>query len=281
MIKNCPAVAGRFLILLTSKCGNGIMESMVSGFKKFLNFILDIFFPKKCLARLADGRGCGKNNIYICDDCLNKIELSKNNSCPFCDRPIPDTRICQKCRKIHHLDRLFWAVPYSNPLVKELIRIFKYHYIKELANPLAQLLIKCLTLCWKSDFQHKPAIIVPIPLHKRKLRERDFNQAELLAKNVAEYFSVPLENALTRKKYTPQQARTKNHKARRESLENAFEINPEFAKKCVAKNKNLLKEKIVILIDDVSTTGATLSEAAKVLKRAGAKEVWGLVIAKG
>jgi ComF family protein len=123
---------------------------------------------------------------------------------------------------------------------------------------------------------------VPVPLHKRKLRERGFNQAELLAKEVAEYFSLSLETkALIRKKYTPPQVRTKNHKARRESLKNAFEISSIFTKKCISENTNFLKEKIIILIDDVTTTGATLFEAAKVLKRAGAKEVWGLVVAKG
>ena len=125
-------------------------------------------------------------------------------------------------------------------------------------------------------------MVVAVPLHKQRIRERDFNQAELLAKEVAEYFSLPLNaNVLIRKKYTPPQAKTKNHKARRKSLENTFEISPEFTKRCVAENKNLLKEKTIVLVDDVFTSGATLSEAAKVLKQAGAKKIWGLTVAKG
>lgn len=239
-------------------------------FQAIKKFLLDLFFPKKCL-------GCSRAEVYICQPCLEKIEISQNNICPFCDRPVPNTLICQKCQEYHYLDRLIWATSYSNPLIKELIKIFKYHYIKELSHPLSQLLIK---KCGTCDVPHN--VVVPIPLHKRRLQERGFNQAELLAKEVAEYFSTPLETGvLIRKKYTPPQAKAKNHKKRKEALENAFEISPGFTKKCVAENKNLLKDKTIILIDDVFTSGATLYEAAKVLKGAGAKEVWGLVVARG
>ena len=221
-------------------------------------FVLDLFFPKKCL-------GCNKGGTYICDNCLDKVDLIQSD----------------KNQKLSNLDRLIWAVPYSNPLVKALIKNFKYHYVKELAKPLAQLLIKSLGT-FNFELLTLNFVVIPVPLHKRKLRERGFNQAELLAKEVVEHFSLPLENnVLIRKKYTPQQARTRSPKIRQKALKNAFDINPEFAKKCVAEKKNLLKNKTIILVDDVATTGTTLSEAAKVLKQAGAKEIWGLVIAKG
>ncbi len=227
--------------------------------KRILNLILDLFFPKKCL-------GCGCPDTYLCQTCFNKIEIVSNDQK---QKPAP-------------LARLIWAVPYSNPLVKNLIRIFKYQHIKELAKPLAQLQITSLARYGISYFSHDTVVIVPVPLHKRKLRERDFNQAELLAEEVGKNFSLPLETKiLIRTKYTLQQARIKNDAERKETLKNAFEIAPEFVKKCVGKKQNLLKDKTIILIDDVSTTGTTLSEAAKILKRAGAKEVWGLVIAKG
>src|SRR4030042_5864117 len=100
-------------------------------------FILDLFFPKKCL-------GCGKNGTYICQSCLDKIEIVQNNQCPFCDRPIPATLICRPCQKNYYLSRLIWTANYYNPLIQKLIKIFKYHYIKELAKPLAKLLIKRL-----------------------------------------------------------------------------------------------------------------------------------------
>ena len=240
-------------------------------FKKITKFFLDLFFPKKCL-------NCNKAGAYICNDCLNKIEIARNNRCPFCDRPVPNTLICEKCRERHSLDQLIWATSYSNPLIKELIRIFKYHYIKELSQPLSSLL---LAQCGSCDLQHN-AIVVPIPLHKKRLKNRGFNQAELLAKEIARHYSLPLETEiLKRKQVITPQAKIKDHKTRRANIKNIFEIDPKFTKKCVVEKQNLLKDKTIILIDDVATTCATLSEAAKILKRAKAKEVWGLVVAKG
>lgn len=243
--------------------------------KTISNFFLDLFFPKKCL-------GCNKKDVYICDDCFDKIEIAKNNKCPFCDRPVPDTIICEKCQEKHFLDRLIWATPYSNPLIKELIRIFKYHYIKELARPLAQLLIKSLENNYEFTVHSSQFIVVPIPLHKRRLKKRDFNQAELLAKEIVKHYSLPLETGvLKRKRAVLPQAKIKDHKTRKTNIKGIFEIDPKFTKKCLDKKQNLLKDKTIILIDDVTTTNATLSEAAKVLKRAGVKEIWGLVVAKG
>ncbi len=237
-------------------------------FQAIRKSVLDLFFPKKCL-------GCNKTGTYLCDSCFNKIEIAQNNKCPFCDRPVAPSQICEKCAEKYFLDKLIWATPYSNALVKELIKAFKYLYIKELAKPLSQLL--CLIPGVKHD-----AIVVAIPLYKKRLRERDFNQAELLAKEVAQYFSIPLETAvIKRTRFATPQVKIKDHKTRRANIKNIFEINPKFVKKCIGENQNLLKEKTIILIDDVFTTGATLSEAAKVLKQAGTKEIWGLVVAKG
>jgi len=260
----------------------GVKNLLLGMFKKIKNTILDILFPKKCF-------GCGKADIYLCQNCFEKIKITPHNFCPVCKRPIPDSLICIKCQKKINLNRLIWSVPYSNILVQTLIKKLKYDYVKELANPLSQLLINSLSLCVRFNLTHNDHhsslntqyLFVPVPLHKRKLRERDFNQAELLAERVAKHFSIPLENALVRKKYTLPQAKTKNHEIRKKSLKNAFEISKEFTKKCIDKNKNILKDKIVILVDDVFTTGTTMSEAAKVLRQAGAKEIWGLVIAKG
>ncbi len=265
-------------------CSNKQIYAKLSFmFKRIKNSVLDILFPKKCFS-------CNKANTYLCKNCFTrldstqarqeKIEIKQNNICPVCERPVPKSALCVKCQEKSGLNRLIWAIPYSDILVQTLIKKLKYNYIQELAEPLVQLLIKSWENANHSSLTTRH-LIVPIPLHKRKLRERGFNQAELLAKSMAEYLSVPLENALVRKKYTLPQAKAKNHKARRKSLKSAFEIHPDFAKKCAAQNKNILQNKIIILVDDVFTTGATLSEAAKTLKRAGAQEIWGLVIAKG
>lgn len=238
---------------------------------KSLAFVLDILFPKKCL-------GCNQAGTYICKNCLQKIEIKESKHCPICSYPSPRGKICSSCQQKTHLKRLLWTTSYSHPLVKKLIKTFKYQYVKELVEPLSELLIKKL--------QNVPItsemIIAPIPLHKRKLKKRGFNQAQLLAEKVADQLAINFQpQLLKRKRHTPPQAKIKDRQQRKQALKNVFEISPEFERQCIEENKNLLKNKTVIVIDDVFTSGATLLEAAKVLNSAGTKQVWGLVIAKG
>lgn len=214
---------------------------------KIKNFFLNLFFPKKCL-------GCNKPDTYLCQVCFSKIEININ------------------VEKNKYLSKIITVVSYKNPLVREVIKKFKYDYIKELANPLSQLLIKPMTLCRIPSIPHNNTIVVPVPLHNNRLRKRGFNQAELLAKEIANHFNLPLEtNILKRTIPTEPQANIKDEDERRKNIKNVFAINFEQS----IENKN------IILIDDVLTTGATLSEAGKILKKSGAKEIWALVIAKG
>jgi ComF family protein len=232
-------------------------------------FFLDLFFPKKCL-------GCGCPDTYLCRDCFSKIQIIENNTCFFCGKIAWQGKICINCAKENGLDRLIAAAEYKNPLVREIIKAFKYHYVQELAKPLSKLLIKSLeansTISPEVAEGGRSTIIVPVPLYGTRIRYRGFNQAELLAKEVADYFHLPLENnILKRRVFTTPQAKIKDTEKRRANLKEVFEIGPE----------RLVEGKIIILIDDVTTTGATLIEAAKILKNNGAKEIWGLVVAKG
>ncbi|MFZ5559226.1 MAG: ComF family protein [Patescibacteria group bacterium] len=231
---------------------------------KVKKFFLDLFFPKKCL-------GCNCPDTYLCRDCFNKIEITPNNTCFFCGKITWQGKICIGCAKENGLDRLIAATEYKNPVVQDLIKNFKYHYVQELTKPLSDLLIKTLESLnfgtWNLDF-----IIIPVPLYKYRLHYRGFNQAELLAREVAEHFKLLLENDILKRKIsTTPQAKIKDMEKRRTNLKEVFEISPESS----------VEGKIIILIDDVTTTGATLVEAAKILKKSGAQEVWGLVIAKG
>jgi len=112
---------------------------------------------------------------------------------------------------------------------------------------------------------------VPIPLYKIRHRTRGFNQAELLAKEIANYYNLPLEiNLLKRIIPTEPQANIKDDEKRKTNIKEVFNVGP-----AAVQGKN------IILIDDVSTTGATLTEAGKILKNNGANKVWGLVVARG
>lgn len=216
---------------------------------KIKKLFLNLFFPKKCL-------GCNHPDTYLCRDCFNKIEINLN------------------IEKNTYLDKIISITSYKNPIVRELIKNFKYNYIRELAKPLSKLLINNLENI--SNISNTSNIsniaIVPIPLHKRRKRSRGYNQAELLAKEIAKHFNLPLEkNILKRIISTEPQANIKHDIQKRiQNIKGVFAISPES-----------VEEKTIILIDDVSTTNATLTEAGKILKKNGAKQIWGLVVAKG
>jgi ComF family protein len=230
-------------------------------------FFLDLFFPKKCL-------GCGKYDTYLCSDCFDKIKLLENNSCFFCGKISWQGKICLEHKNGVYLDRVISATNYADPLIRELIKCLKYRFAQELAEPLSQLLIKTLKDL-KFEFCNLDFVIIPVPLHKYRLRKRGFNQAELIAQKIANYFNLPINtNILGRTIYTEPQANLKDNTEKRlNNIQNAFTINPAY--------KNLIKDKIIILIDDVITTGGTLIEAGKILKQNNAKEVWTLTVAKG
>ena len=114
-------------------------------------------------------------------------------------------------------------------------------------------------------------LIIPIPLSKKRLRERGFNQAELIANLLAEKMSVKIAcNILEKIKHTETQVKVKNRENRLKNLKGRFKVS----------HPRLLKEKTIILVDDVATTGATLFEAGRVLKKSGAKKVVPVVVAK-
>ena len=147
--------------------------------------------------------------------------------------------------------------------LRKLIHLFKYQKIKTLAKPLGEFLVRSLPLDQKFD------LVSPLPLHWLRQLNRGFNQAELIAAPLAKRLNVPLVNALKRVKSTPNQAGL-THAKRRANVAGAFRVNP----------RADVRDKRVLLVDDVLTTGATAGAGAAVLKRAGAKHVTVLTLAR-
>jgi competence protein ComFC len=228
------------------------------------NFLLEIFFPKFCFR-------CQREGSYLCQDCLATLDVLENVFC-LCQNPsrLPLVGKCRKCTSLH-LNGLYFAVSYKNSLVKTLIHQFKYEpYIKELANSLALLIITHFNLIQK-EFSPENHILVPVPLTKNKLKKRGFNQSEEIAKKLSRNLNISVvADCLIKEKETSAQMEL----AREERLKNikgAFSVlNPE-----------KIRGKKILLVDDVYTTGATMEECARVLKRAGAQEVWGVAVARG
>lgn len=228
--------------------------------QKIFRCLLNLAFPIQCL-------GCGKFDVWICDECVARIKLAQIE-CPSCRRPMPTNQTCVGCRSQFPLDRLIVWADYQNTLVQKAIHALKYGFVTGLSTLLGQALARQITA--SASPLPDSIVLVPVPLHWQRYNERGFNQAALLAEVVSKVLKVtwsPL--ALKRNKYAAPQA-TLSRQDRLTNLNGLFQ----------AKQGLDFSGKIVIIIDDVATTGATLHECAKVLKSAGAAEVWGAVLAR-
>lgn len=211
--------------------------------------------------------------MFICPQCKQTLTEYRYFVCPICKRRDPFGRLDKNCRKETGLTRFLGApLSYKDEPVRKIIQAFKYQRVKALAEPLAEILIEFLS---RNNFRKiaetLPVILAPVPLNNFKERERGFNQAAEIGKLIAQYCSLNFEEHLLLKtKNTSNQADIKNREERTKNVAGAFSL----------REPELAKGKIVILIDDVYTSGATMHECAKVLRKAEAKEVWGMTVAK-
>ncbi len=233
--------------------------------KKIHAFALDLLFPKTCI-------NCGKEGFYICQNCFEKIELNKFSACYVCNRHTLDNYVCQECKSKTKLTGMLVASQWENELLRQLIYEYKYRFIKEISKPLSQILINYIKMTNKRLLNIDNLFISFVPLHTKRAHWRGFNQAELLAKELCNRLNIPFGSLLTRHKNTSPQAEMKKQKDRQKNIDQAFSL---------IRNPPVLKDKNVLLIDDICTTGATLEECAKALKPLKPKEVWGLVLARG
>ena len=231
----------------------------LSNLVSFLNQkIVNILFPPRCV-------NCGKCGSFLCRKCRNKVVYLQPPLCLRCSKPIRTGAICSKCQsQTWDIDGIYSIFKYGGAIRQAVIQ-FKYHNIKALADPLSQLMSSYL-------IRHNLSfdIIIPVPIHKRRLRERGYNQSSLLAQRLSRMTSIPvMEGILIRTKHTPSQAKSDSIEQRRKNIRNAF--------KCTGHN---ISGKRILLIDDVCTSGSTLNSCAASLKAAGAASVWGLTLAK-
>lgn len=240
-------------------------------------FTLDTLFPVSCLS-------CGQPDTWLCQKCSEKIANLPTQVCPYCEKiNTPTGAICPNCklkslqRKASFpLDNLIVATRYTRSNIARLVHAFKYNFVPDLGFPLSELMRKALL----DNHLPLPDFILGVPLHPRRLRWRGFNQAEILARHLSANLSpglpIPIINDLIiRKKFTPPQMKIKNYQARKNNMQNSFSLSDSYS-----SEKEGVKNKKILLVDDISTTGSTLLECAKVLKNAGARKVYGAVIAR-
>lgn len=226
----------------------------------FFQTLKDTIFPLSCVT-------CARNGHLLCQVCRADFALRERQQCPACEVVTAYGAACSKHRDtaLAGVVALGW---YAQPALQRLIRLWKYEYVRA-----AEPVFETLLARWLGGAPAIPTaswVVVPVPLHPMRARQRGFNQAAVLAHLVAQELGVPIQiDVLTRTRMsiTPQAEMTDRDKRAKRGM-GAFVV-----KKRVPTH--------VLLVDDVFTTGATMQACASALVGAGAEVVWGCVLARG
>ncbi|GBE41463.1 MAG TPA: ComF family protein [Nitrospirae bacterium] len=227
------------------------------------NKVLNTLFPEKC--PVCNENSSDHKTAPICTVCWNSIQPYEGPRCNRCGLPLnsDSSIICGECIKdepAYRSVRTFGL--YKGPL-KKAINLLKYHNMKRLSKPLSEIILRM-------EIPQVDAVI-PVPLYKDRLRQREFNQSALLAKFTARKSGASLiVDCLVKVKDTMPQVGLSS-RDRRKNLRNAFGV----------ENKELIEGKVILLLDDVITTGATVRECSRVLKKAGAGNIYVIGLAHG
>ena len=246
------------------------MKNVLAAWNKIGKGALNLIYPLECqICKVELGPF---NEACLCHECKKKIRLNLPPFCLKCGKSLVASSnngaYCQDCKFTSYFFKQAWAVGHYDGILKECIHLFKFNRRICLLPIFTELLLNFTKLYININAF---GIIVPAPLHKTKRRERTFNQAELIAKDLSSKTAIPLQaNNLIKVKHTLPQT-TLSKKQRVLNIKGAFKVTDA----SVFKNKNIL------LIDDVFTTGSTLNACANALLDSGAKGVSCLVIARG
>lgn len=229
--------------------------------------LLDLVFPPRCA-------GCGAAGSVLCAGCLGRMHAPETLVCAGCHQPLAratasmDDGLCARCqaRGDVPLAGLRVAARYDDP-VRAAVLALKYRGQRRMAGPLGDLLAQA-----GEAIGRQAALVAPVPLHATRQARRGFNQAELLARRYAARLGLPVRaDLLTRVRATPPQVGL-NARERQANVAGAFA-----ATRVAAA---VVGERVVVLVDDVCTTGATLAATATALRAAGASAIWGLTVAQ-
>ncbi|KUK70938.1 MAG: Putative phosphoribosyltransferase [Anaerolineae bacterium 49_20] len=218
---------------------------------------VDWLFPPECI-------GCGKEGAIICPECLHGMMRAELNSCIYCGVKLPKRGVCTRCGHIPHaIHELRYVAAYQG-VMRTAIQRLKYERDLGVGLELAKMLAQIVQVTdWQID------LIMPVPLSEKRQAQRGYNQAALLAYPLSLQLHLP-ENTkgLVRVHETRSQVNL-NFQERQENVQGAFCADP-----------SIVKDKTILLVDDVFTTGATINAAAAALRESGSKRVYALTAAK-
>lgn len=229
------------------------MNQLVEPVKRITNAFLNFIFPGVCF---HCGIQVSEQEVLICDTCWKMIPRNTHHTISSGDKALTRKK---------YFSFVAWRFGYNDD-VRELIHFFKFNNYSFLHERLGFEMSH--TLLNVKELSTADAL-VPVPLHRTRMRERGYNQSLLLANTLSENTGIPVINALVRIKNNPPQYLIKDKAEKERNVMGVFAV----------KNKEDIKNKRIILVDDIFTTGATSNECGKVLKQAGAKEVMVLTTA--
>jgi len=247
------------------------LKELWSQSKKIFNLGIEIIYPATCpiCSQVLDKKINKK--VYICEKCREQLSYIESPRCLKCGKPVDnaETEFCYDCSRVNHIYSQGVGVWAYTDEIKNSIYQFKYHNKREYGTFYGFELkdrYESIIRSWDAD------VLIPVPLHKSKLRKRGYNQADIIAKSIGKLLDIPVDNQLLFRKKKTLAQKELNDKERMKNLENAFNI----GEKVVKYNK-------VIIVDDIYTTGTTIDACAKILMDAGADKVYyiSLCIGKG
>ena len=244
---------------------------VVSLLSKLFNKIVNFIFPAQCIIC----KNFIENNDGICFECLNNIDFITNPKCDCCGYPFEiiysdttdkkKTLLCPNCIKEKPKFHKCVSVVKYNDAAKKIILPFKHADKTNFAKIMGRMMSATV-----SPFIDEVDFIMPVPIHLKRMLKRKYNQSSLLSNIISKYTKKPvLYNVLYRAKFKQSQGHLSTNK-RKLNVAGAFDV----------KNKTKIKGKNILIVDDVFTTGATISECADVLLKNGAKKIFVVTFAR-
>ena len=228
-----------------------------------LRKILDIFYPRccpVCQKILKDQRR------MICPECEKKLRPIGHPRCYKCGKPIEEGEYCKDCQKHTHIFDQGRGIFVYDGIMRRSVTRYKYYGCREYGDFYA----KAMSIYGKKYLERwRPQLIVPVPLHPRKKRNRGFNQAAYLAERLSGFCGIPWREDVVRKVRNTRSQKKLNAAKRRQNLKNAYQVTAD------------ITGLSVLVVDDVYTTGSTMDAMAQCLLEAGAKEVYFLTVCAG
>jgi ComF family protein len=225
------------------------------------NFLLDTLFPVYCL-------GCGTEGLFLCPDCQSKLHRLPHQECITCRRPSMTGQTHPQCKRPHNPDGLISAFDYHDPVVAQTLIWAKYKFLPRASQLMGKLLAGYLKSNGCAELFPPDTILCPVPLSKSRQRWRGFNQAELICWELSTAFGWPVMPALIQRVKNTKTQKDLTKAGRRTNIANSFSL------------KSRAPNNPIILVDDVVTTGATLTEACRIIKASTPAPVWCVTAAR-